>query len=119
MDRGALTSTGWEEAGTITWWQAGKFSYERLNTIYTVWEHIQMQHYKEALASLQHARENWKNSQNAKVAKCEERQQMLATFGEIESMLAGKEYAMLQPLLRERMEYSKNTCETYFGGQHD
>ena len=44
---------------------------------------------------------------------------MLAAFGEIESMLAGKEYAMLQQLLRERMEYSKNTCETYFGGQHD
>ena len=40
---------------------------------------------------------------------------MLAAFGEIESMLACKEYAMLQQLLRERMEYSKNTCETYFG----
>ena len=93
----------------------GKFSYERLNTICTVWEYIQMQRYEEALSSLQHARENWKNSPNAKVAKCGERQQMLAAFGEIESMLAGKEYAMLQQLLRERIEYSKNTCETYFG----
>ena len=92
----------------------GNFSIERLNTIYTVWEYIQMQHYKEALSSLQHARENWKKGQNAKVAKYEERQRMLDEFRDIESMLESKAYATLQQLLRERITYSRNTCETYF-----
>ncbi len=80
------------------------FPVERLNTIYTVWEYIQMQQYNKALASLDLARKNWERGQNAKVASPEERQQTLEAFGKIEFLLESNEYAALQQLLQKRIE---------------
>ena len=90
------------------------FPVERLNTIYTVWEYIQMQQYNKALVSLDLAHKNWERGQNAKVASPEERQQTLEAFGKIEFLLESKEYATLQQLLQKRIEYSKCVCEDYF-----
>lgn len=90
------------------------FPVERLNTIYTVWEYIQMQQYNKALTSLSIACKNWEGGQNAKVASPEERRQTLDTFGKIEFLLESKEYATLQQLLQKRIEYSKYVCEDYF-----
>ena len=90
------------------------FPVERLNTIYTVWEYIQMQQYNKALISLPIARKNWKGGQNAKVASPEECQRTLDAFRKIELLLESKEYATLQQLLQKRIEYSKCVCEDYF-----
>ena len=90
------------------------FPVERLNTIYTVWEYIQMQQYNEALIALPIARKNWEGGQNAKVASPEERQQTLDAFRKTELLLESKEYTTLQQLLQKRIEYSKCVCEDYF-----
>ena len=90
------------------------FPVERLNTIYTVWEYIQMQQYNEALIALPIARKNWEGGQNAKVASPEERQQTLDAFRKTELLLESKEYATLQQQLQKRIEYSKSVCEDYF-----
>ena len=83
------------------------------NTIYTVWEYIQMQQYNEALIALPIARKNWEGGQNAKVASPEERQQTLEAFGKIEFLLESKEYAALQQLLQKRIAVSYTHLDVY------